>query len=87
MLKLEGLFTILIGICFVALCPRGTSDPSSLLGFRYFNERESYILTQRVLLDDPTKHQLHKTIPWAEIKSAVRRLEWFGSASKGLTFF
>ncbi|KAL6241069.1 hypothetical protein RBB50_011972 [Rhinocladiella similis] len=71
---IEGVFTILVGILFTALCPRSTSNPTCLIGIRYFDERESQILTRRVVLDDPTKHHLHKNITGAEIKRTL--LNW-----------
>lgn len=71
--KLEGVFTILVGIIFAALMPRSTSNPVCRLGIRFFDARESHILTRRIVLDDPTKHHLHKNITWSEIRKAVSR--------------
>ncbi|KAL2125017.1 hypothetical protein VTJ04DRAFT_1382 [Mycothermus thermophilus] len=67
---LEGLFTVLVGLIFLALFPKSTAHPVSLLGLRYFNEREAQILTQRVLRDDPTKFQPRRNVSLAEVKAA-----------------
>lgn len=69
--QLEGLFTILVGILFICLFPASSGNPVSLLGIRYFNEREARILQQRVLRDDPTKAHTRRNVSWAEIKSTV----------------
>ncbi|EAQ93102.1 hypothetical protein CHGG_01337 [Chaetomium globosum CBS 148.51] len=68
-MKIEGLFTILVGVLFVMLFPRSSGNPFSLLRFRYFSEREAQILQQRVLRDDPTKFQPRRNVSWAEAKS------------------
>jgi sugar phosphate permease len=68
---LEGLFTILIGVLFITLFPRSSSNPVSLLKFRYFSEREAQILQQRVLRDDPTKFQPRRSVSWAEARATV----------------
>lgn len=62
---------MVVGILFLALFPQQTSNPVSLLGVRYFSERESYILTQRVLIDDPSKRHAQSHVSWAELKQAV----------------
>ncbi|KAL2132613.1 hypothetical protein VTI74DRAFT_3603 [Chaetomium olivicolor] len=66
---LEGIFTILVGFLFIALFPLSSGKPVSILGIRYFSEREAQILQQRVLRDDPTKFQPHRNVSWAEIKA------------------
>ncbi|KAF2100223.1 alternative sulfate transporter [Rhizodiscina lignyota] len=68
---IEGLFTILVGFIFATLFPKGPSDPICLARFRYFNERESRILTLRVLQDDPTKEYSAKNITGSEIKRTL----------------
>jgi hypothetical protein len=70
-LQIEGMFTILVGILFIALFPISLANPVSLLGFRYFTERESQILQQRVLRDDPSKLQPRRNVSLAEVKAAV----------------
>ncbi len=69
--QIEGMFTVVVGIIFITLFPLQTSNPVPLLGFRYFNERETYILTRRVLLDDPSKIHARPHISWKEVKAAV----------------
>ncbi|KAK3905782.1 hypothetical protein C8A05DRAFT_30412 [Staphylotrichum tortipilum] len=68
---LEGLFTILVGIAFIAFFPLSTGKPVSILGIRYFSEREAQILQQRVLRDDPTKFQPRRNVTWGEIKDTL----------------
>jgi hypothetical protein len=68
---IEGIFTILVGILFIALFPLSSANPVSLLGFRYFSERESQILQQRVLRDDPTKFQPRRNVTLGEVKAAL----------------
>lgn len=57
---LEGLFTIVVGLIFIAFFPQSPANPRSLIAgksFRYFTERESAILQARVFKDDPSKLQ------------------------------
>ncbi|WYZ41100.1 hypothetical protein EsH8_IV_001441 [Colletotrichum jinshuiense] len=68
---LEGTLTVLVGIAFLFLFPKGTSNPVSILGIRFFNEREARILTERVLRDDPAKAQPRLYVSSAELKSAL----------------
>lgn len=63
-----------MGILFVCLFPRSAESPVSIVGIRYFNEREARILQQRVLRDDPTKAQPRQNVSLAEIKATVRSL-------------
>lgn len=65
------MFTVLVGAAFLCLFPKSPSDPVSLLGFRYFTEREAHILSHRVLLDDPRKIHKRQHISKQEIKNAV----------------
>lgn len=67
--QLEGLFTISIGGLFIAFFPKGVTKPSSLTGIRYFSPRETYILSSRVLRDDPSKQNKGENITAAEIRS------------------
>ncbi len=69
--QIEGMFTVLVGILFIALFPLSSAKPVSLLGVRYFSERESQILQQRVLRDDPTKAQPRQSVTLGEIKDTV----------------
>ncbi|KAH6619311.1 major facilitator superfamily domain-containing protein [Chaetomium sp. MPI-SDFR-AT-0129] len=66
---LEGIFTVLVGILFICLFPISAANPVSLIGLRYFNERESQILQQRVLRDDPSKVQARQNISLEEVKT------------------
>jgi MFS family permease len=66
---IEGLFGVVIGVIFIALVPKSTSNPVSSFGIRFFSERDAYILTQRVLLDDPSKVRAKENISKKEIKS------------------
>ncbi|KAF2086701.1 alternative sulfate transporter [Saccharata proteae CBS 121410] len=68
---LEGLFTVSVGILFTILFPKNPAQPKSILGFRYFSERESQILRKRIVLDDPRKLQKKKWIDWSELKRAL----------------
>ena len=68
---LEGLITITIGIVFGILFPRSPAHPISLTNIRWFTERESQILTQRVVADDPTKHQNAKNVTKEELKRTL----------------
>ena len=43
----------------------------SLSNIRWFTERESQILVNRVVKDDPTKHQNAKTVTKAELKRTL----------------
>ncbi|KAK4041457.1 hypothetical protein C8A01DRAFT_14796 [Parachaetomium inaequale] len=74
---LEGLFTILVGTLFIALFPLSSSNPVSLLGIRYFSEREAQILQQRILRDDPTKFQARRNISLAEVKATFTNWRLF----------
>ncbi|KAH8681809.1 major facilitator superfamily domain-containing protein [Xylariales sp. PMI_506] len=55
MFILEGIVSVLVGITFLLAFPTSVSKPTSLLGVTYFSERESQILYQRVIRDDPAK--------------------------------
>lgn len=65
------MFTVIVGIIFLSLFPDSVVNPVSLLGIRAFTERESYILTQRVLRDDPSKAYIKPHVTGTEIKNVV----------------
>ncbi|KAK4647822.1 uncharacterized protein QC761_104730 [Podospora bellae-mahoneyi] len=68
---LEGLFTIVVGLIFIAFFPQSPANPRSLIAgksFRYFTERESAILQARVFKDDPSKLQPRQNVSWGEVK-------------------
>ncbi|CAG9945274.1 unnamed protein product [Clonostachys rosea f. rosea IK726] len=67
--QLEGMLTIVIAVLFITLFPRSTSNPVSLAGLRLFTEEEAHIITQRVLLDDPTKKHAHTHVSREELKA------------------
>jgi hypothetical protein len=68
---IEGLFTLVVGVTFVLLFPSSPESPVNLLKKRYFTERETHILVQRVLLDDPTKRHKSKNVTGKELKATV----------------
>ncbi|KAK1770208.1 major facilitator superfamily domain-containing protein [Phialemonium atrogriseum] len=68
---IEGMFTVVVGIIFLLLFPQSTSKPVSLVGIRLFSERESYILTSRVLADDPQKEHAKSYVTPAELKHTL----------------
>ncbi|KAJ4248370.1 hypothetical protein NW762_012700 [Fusarium torreyae] len=68
---IEGIFTVLVGIAFLLTFPDEVIKPVSILKVRYFTERESQILYQRVLRDDPSKAQVGQHVTMKEIKSAL----------------
>lgn len=70
-LKIEGIFTILVGIAFLTIFPTSISKPVSLVGIRFFSERESHILTRRILADDPSKAEVKTYVSWQEVKNVV----------------
>lgn len=51
----EGIISIGIGILFLALIPTSARDCRTMFGFRWFTARESHILHNRVIIDDPLK--------------------------------
>lgn len=55
---------------FMAL-PNSPTNPVSLMRKRYFSERESTILVERVLRDDPNKGVKHESIAWRDVKAVV----------------
>lgn len=65
---LEGILTLTVGVIFALFFPRSPTNPVNLFKKRYFNERETYILVSRVLLDDPTKEQGRKNVTGVELK-------------------
>ncbi|CAK7221697.1 hypothetical protein SEUCBS140593_004654 [Sporothrix eucalyptigena] len=68
---IEGMFTVVVGILFISLFPKSPANPVSILGFRYFSDREIHVLSRRVLLDDPSKIHTHTHISKQELKNAL----------------
>jgi hypothetical protein len=55
---IDGLFTLFIGVCFIMLMPRSTTNTTPLCGLKrldFFTDEERHILNDRVVLDDPRK--------------------------------
>ncbi len=55
---IDGLITIFIAFLFILFVPPSAGDGNALITFgksNYFTERESHIIKNRVLLDDPQK--------------------------------
>ena len=73
---MEGLITIFAGIVFTLLIPPKAGDGRPLISLRrwsYFNERESRIIRERVLLDDPLKAHGHVKITGRDIWDTIRQ--------------
>ncbi|KAJ5640925.1 hypothetical protein N7528_000550 [Penicillium herquei] len=73
---IEGLITLFIGIVFTLLVPPKAGDGRALIGmgrWSYFNERESEIIVNRVLLDDPRKARGHIQITRSDIWETVKQ--------------
>lgn len=71
----EGCITIGVGIIFMLLLPPRVGDGRPFISFKkwsYFNDRESYILVRRVVLDDPAKTTNHLHIYWRDIVSTCK---------------
>ncbi|KAJ5902579.1 hypothetical protein N7495_003107 [Penicillium taxi] len=72
----EGLITIFIGIVFTLFVPPKAGDGRALVSlgrWSYFNERESHIIVNRVLLDDPRKARGHIQISGSDIWKTVKQ--------------
>jgi hypothetical protein len=55
---IDGIFTIVVGVVFIFIMPRSTTDTLPLAGIKKFNvftDKERDILAKRVILDDPRK--------------------------------
>jgi hypothetical protein len=68
--SVEGLITLFVGIVFTLLVPPKAGDGRPLISFgrwSYFTERESHIIRNRVLLDDPRKAHGHIRISRSDI--------------------
>ncbi|RYP42606.1 hypothetical protein DL767_000130 [Monosporascus sp. MG133] len=60
---LEGMWTVLMGVAFGCLFPVSLSQPVPFMGLRYFNDREVFILQQRIVQEDSHKQAVSQTIP------------------------
>lgn len=79
---IEGLLTIIISFIFMAFFPHSPGRPVPFLGIKYFNERETQMITLRVLADDPSKARKGSNITRAELKAAVSAVTLLTSVSK-----
>lgn len=71
----EGCITIGIGLLFMLLLPPRVGDGRPVISFKrwsYFDQRESYILVRRVLLDDPAKTNNHIHISMRDIATTCK---------------
>ncbi|KAJ5540360.1 hypothetical protein N7513_008692 [Penicillium frequentans] len=72
---IEGVITLFIGIVFTLLVPPSVGDGRPLISFgrwSYFTERESQIMRNRVLLDDPKKARGHIQISKSDVGRALK---------------
>jgi hypothetical protein len=68
--------TLFIGVVFTLLVPPRVGDGRALICFgrwSYFTERESQIIQNRVLLDDPRKARGHIQISRSDIWNTVKQ--------------
>jgi MFS family permease len=72
---IEGMLTICVGVVFALMMPKAPGTPKNMLGYTFFTERETYILVNRVILDDPAKLVKNKYVKWEELRSAFSR--WY----------
>lgn len=73
--SVEGLLTLFIGVLFTLLVPPKAGDGRPLISFgrwSYFTERESHIIRNRVLLDDPRKARGHVQISRSDIWKTLK---------------
>ncbi|KAJ5777037.1 hypothetical protein N7520_000283 [Penicillium odoratum] len=72
----EGLITLFIGIVFTLLVSPSAGDGRPLIAmgrWSYFTERESHIIRNRVLLDDPRKAKGHIQITKSDILKTIKQ--------------
>lgn len=75
LVQIEGLYTVLAGVIYMAFYPKSRDEPVPFTRLTYFNEREKHIISQRVMLDDPSKVSgPRKTISMKELGWAVSLL-------------
>lgn len=68
--------TLVIGVIFTLLVPPSAGDGRPLISFgrwSYFTERESHIIRNRVLLDDPRKARGHIQISRSDIWQTLKQ--------------
>lgn len=65
------MYTLFAAIYFMIVFPKSPAHPVSLTRIRWFNERDSEILTKRVLFDDPARLEARKHVRWKDISNMV----------------
>ncbi|KAL2211264.1 alternative sulfate transporter [Sarocladium strictum] len=70
MFIIEGLMTVVVSVSFIAMFPRSNTKPFSILGVKFFTEKETEIIIARVVRDDRTKSQLRNHVSRGELKAA-----------------
>lgn len=73
---MEGLITIFAGIIFTLFIPPKAGDGRPLISmgrWSYFTERESQVIRDRVILDDPLKEQGHIKITGRDVWDTIRK--------------
>lgn len=78
---IEGVIGVAYGLIFLLLIPTSSTSPRpwwSPKSFNMFNEREQYILSQRVIIDDPEKLTSSAHIGFKEIWATFKQPHiWF----------
>lgn len=72
----EGCITVGVGIIFFLFIPPRVGDGRPFISFgkwSYFDQRESYILVRRVLLDDPAKTTNHLHISGRDVATTLSK--------------
>jgi hypothetical protein len=83
--QLEGLFTVMIGMVFIAVFPGSPAHPISICRITWFSEREVFILRQRILLDDASRAEDTCRISGKDILRTVGLIiSWKGTSSSTL---
>lgn len=65
-----------MGFIFLLFFPRSVTKPVSFVGFKFFTERETQIMMQRVLRDDPRKRQVGSNVTPEEMKATFTNPKW-----------
>lgn len=65
------MWTVIVGFFFACLFPGIPSRPVTLIGLRYFSDREAFILHQRIVQEDSQKHALTNKIQPKVVYKAV----------------
>ncbi|KAH6683625.1 major facilitator superfamily domain-containing protein [Plectosphaerella plurivora] len=74
---IEGLIAFTCGLIFILIFPKDPSNPVSIMGFSYFDERQKYILRQRIIADDKTKAaQADRNVTRGELFQTPQLTNW-----------